>query len=278
MALAARCTTILLASGFLLLAAGQYAGCAGAAEAHVYNSLGMRFVLIPAGEFIMGSPPGEKHRREDERPHLVAITRPFYMQTTEVTIGQWRALMGSGFLLRWLGPVNLPVTRVSWFDVQSFINKLNAIGEGTYRLPTEAEWEYAARAGSTTAYSWGDHIDCSLAMYAANSHGVNLCLYDMHRFYDEGDNPAPIKSYAPNAWGLFDMHGNVWEWVQDWYGPYPESRHTDPSGPRQGTVRVRRGGGWDEHGHACRSANRGYANPASRLLSTGFRLVRIVDP
>jgi formylglycine-generating enzyme len=241
------------------------------------NSLGMAFVRIPAGTFTMGSQPGEPYRGKDERRHPVAITRSFYMQTTEVTIGQWRPLMGRGFLLRWVGPAGLPVTRVSWFDVQAYIAKLNDLGEGRYRLPTEAEWEYAARAGTISAYSWGNEIDCSLAMYASNSHGVNDCLTVPRPPHIPEDNPAPVQSFAPNRWGLYDMHGNVWEWVQDWYGPYPQQFLADPQGPDKGIERVRRGGGWDDDAAALRSANRAHANPASRLLSTGFRLVRIVD-
>jgi len=241
------------------------------------NSLGMAFVRIPAGTFTMGSQPGEPYRGIDERQYPVVITRSFYMQTTEVTIGQWRPLMGRGFLLRWVGPAGMPVTRVSWFDVQSYIAKLNDLGEGRYRLPTEAEWEYAARAGTISAYSWGDDIDCTLAMYASNSHGVNDCLTFPRPPHIPEDNPAPVKSFNPNRWGLYDMHGNVWEWVQDWYAPYPHQLQTDPRGPDKGAERVRRGGGWDDHGAALRSANRAHAHPASRLLSTGLRLVRIVD-
>jgi sulfatase modifying factor 1 len=242
------------------------------------NSIGMTFVKIPAGRFMMGSPADEPHRDAGETPHPVAITTPFFMQVTEVTLGQWRAIMGRGFFFeKNRGPDNMPVTRVSWHDVQDFLTRLNALNQGRYRLPTEAEWEYAARAGSTRAYSWGDRIDCSRARYAASDYGMDDC-----RAYARGhglpeDGPAPVKSYAPNPWGLYDMHGNVWEWVQDWYAPYPPGAQTDPQGPAFGSQKVRRGGSWFKYGYSLRSANRAYAHPASRLQTTGFRLVRIIQ-
>jgi sulfatase modifying factor 1 len=243
---------------------------------HLRNSLGMEFVLIPAGSFIMGSPPNESYRGKSETPHPVTITRSFYMQTTEVTLSQWRALMGSRFLLRRPGPPNLPVSTVSWFDTQDFLRKLNAVGEGRYRLPTEAEWEYAARAGSTKAYSWGDRIDCSKALYAYSRFGVTACL-DAHPDLPQ-ERPAPVKSFAPNKWGLYDMHGNVWEWVQDWFAAYPHMQVIDPQGPPDGEDRVRRGGGWYSPGYACRSANRAYSHPATREPTIGFRVVRELKP
>lgn len=241
------------------------------------NSIGMAFVLIPAGAFMMGTPTDEPYRGKSEIQHQVAITRPFYMQTTEVTFGQWQSLMGKGFMFRWRGPKDIPVTKVSWYDVQNFLKKLNDLGEGTYRLPTEAEWEYAARAGSTTAYPWGDRIDCNKAMFANNKPTLYFCSFYAQTMRLPLNGPAPVKSYAPNAWGLYDMNGNVWEWVQDWFAPYSGHAQTDPTGPTNGTDRVRRGGSWFSPGYACRSANRAYAHPASRLRTTGFRVVRMVE-
>lgn len=245
------------------------------------NSLGMEFILIPAGSFLMGSPPGDRSRGKGEIQHQVTISRPFYLQTTEVTMGQWRKLMANGLwglFKRCKGPDNLPVSRTCYHDVQSFLEKLNALGEGHYRLPTEAEWEYAARAGTHTAYSWGDHIDCSKAMFANKKGRFDACAV-----YAEGrglplDGPAPVKSYSPNPWGLYDMHGNVWEWCQDWFGPYPKGAQKDPQGPDKATHRVRRGGSWFGEGYKCRSANRAYGHPSSRLRNTGFRVVRVVQP
>jgi formylglycine-generating enzyme required for sulfatase activity len=256
--------------------------CAAAAAADdqretIRNTLGMEFVRIPAGSFMMGSPMGELHRDGDEAEHRVTITTPFYLQTSEVTMGQWQSIMGSGFLLRWFGDKTLPATKISWFDTQKFIRKLNARGKGSYRLPTEAEWEYAARSGSTTAYPWGDRINCADAMYAGSYYGDSTCMSQRAAILSRQteERPAPVKSFIPGDWGLYDMQGNVWEWVQDWYGPYKKGDRVDPRGPSNGTERVIRGGSWFDPGHACRSANRAKAHPASRLHTTGFRLVFI---
>ncbi len=242
----------------------------------VRNRLGMEFVLLPAGSFLMGSPPDEPYRDPGEIQHRVVISKPFFLQTTEVTLGQWRKLMGHGMMMRWRGADNLPVTRVCCYDIQRFIKKLNTSGPWRYRLPTEAEWEYAARAGSSTAYSWGNRIDCSRAMYA-NSAKVNDCQPYIESRGLPLNGPAPVKSYPPNKWGLYDMHGNVWEWVQDWYDKYSGIPQVDPKGPPNGNWRVRRGGSWFKFGYHCRSANRAFGHPSSRLRTTGFRLVMEKD-
>ena len=236
------------------------------------NSLGMQFVLIPPGTFQMGSPPTEPHRDRDEVQHQVTITRPFYIQTSEVTLNQWRKVMGEGFFGAHEGPGHIPVTRVSWFDCMEFIKRLNGLKQGLYRLPTEAEWEYACRAGSTTAYSWGNDIDCSKAMYGNNNMKDSECIDYVKSRGLPVDGPAPVESYQPNAWGLHDMSGNVWEWCQDWYGKYPTRPVSDPAGPPSGSDRVRRGGSWFKYGFYCRSANRNFADPADRYRTTGFRV------
>ena len=241
-----------------------------AMEKRFVNSLGMEFVLIPAGTFIMGSPDDEPHRNKSEVQHQVTISKPFYMQTTEVTLRQWRGLMGKKFFRHRKGKGNMPVVRVSWFDCEDFIKKLNERNEGTYRLPTEAEWEYACRAGTTTAYSWGMNIDCNKAMYGS----WKDCKESIKSRGFSPDGPAPVKSHPPNLWGLYDMHGNLWEWCQDWYGDYPVVAVVDPRGPDSGTYKVRRGGSWFKYGYSCRSANRAYAHPAVRFKTTGFRVVR----
>jgi len=245
-------------------------------DKHFHNSIGMEFVLIPAGTFIMGSPADEAHRHKGEVQHQVKISRPFYMQATEVTLKQWRALMKRKFFGRRKGKGNMPVVRVSWHDCMKFIKKLNNLNEGTYRLSTEAEWEYACRAGTTTAYKWGDSIDCSKAMYNNSVLESGDCLDYAKSKGLAVNRPAPVKSYQPNAWGLYDMHGNVWEWCRDWYGNYAKVPAVNPSGPDSGTEKVRRGGSWFKHGHSCRSANRAHGHPPTRYKTTGFRIVREV--
>jgi formylglycine-generating enzyme required for sulfatase activity len=222
------------------------------------NSIGMEFVLLPAGTFTMGSEDGES----DERPpHQVTISRPFYLGKYEVTQGQWRAVMGNNPSL-FQGDARLPVEQVWWSDVNDFIGKLNAKeGGNRYRLPTEAEWEYAARAGSTSAYSFGNEVSRlgEYAWYRDNS----------------GGKTHPVGQLKPNAWGLYDMHGNVMEWVQDWYGRYPAEPVTNPQGPASGSHRMRRGGAWNSVAAVCRSTNR-YSVPGFRDDFLGFRLVRTV--
>lgn len=266
----ARTSMLLAAVVGLLLPAGYVS----AGQQGVHNSLGMSFVLIPSGSFIMGSPEGEFARSTNETQHRVTITASFYMQVSEVTVGQWRALMGR----RWFGdvewPDDYPIVKVSWHDVRRFINKLNEKNEGHYRLPTEAEWEYAARAGSETAYAWGAEIDCSRAMYGNSLKGSGECRdYNFERGL-KSDMPAPVKRYPANNWGLFDMHGNVWEWCQDLFRNYQSGSLIDSNETDSGTYRVRRGGGWFKHGYTCRSANRAYGHSDTRQPQTGFRLVR----
>ena len=244
-----------------------------ASEKVFRNSLGMEFALLPADAFIMGSPPEEPYRSKTEIQHTVIIKSPFYMQTTEVTLKQWWSVMGKRFFGTREGTKNMPVTRVSWHDCIHFIKKLNAKKEGVYRLPTEAEWEYACRAGSNTAYTWGNSIDCSLAMYGNNSKRSGECLNYVKSRQLRVNCPAPVKMYPPNAWGLYDMHGNVWEWCHDWYGDYTKGSVADPHGPDSGIRKIRRGGSWFGDGYSCRSANRNYGHPASRYRTTGFRLV-----
>ncbi|MFC1821630.1 formylglycine-generating enzyme family protein [Thermodesulfobacteriota bacterium] len=256
-----------------LLAEALYPCGAEAVEKRFRNSVGMEFVLIPAGTFLMGSPPDEPHRNLDEFQHKVTITKPFYLQTTEVTLKQWRAVIGRKIFGRRKGKGNQPVVKVSWHDCAQFIKKLNKLNEGRYRLPSEAEWEYAARAGSQDAYHWGKKLDCSKAAYSLNSNKDSECIkYAQSRGLKE-DSPVPVKSYPPNAWGLYDMHGNVWEWCQDWFGEYPQAAVVDPRGPDSGDLRVRRGGSWFKHGWLCRSANRNKGHSASKYDTLGFRVL-----
>ncbi len=218
-------------------------------------ALDMEFVLIPAGKFQMGSTTGES----DEKPvHWVRISQPFYLGKYEVTQAQWKTVMGSDNPSFFKGD-NLPVDTVSWDDCQVFIRKLNARRDGyTYRLPSEAEWEYACRAGTT-----GDY---------AGKLGARAWYYG-----NSGNQTHPVGWKSPNRWGLYDMHGNVWEWCQDWYGGdyYQNSPGTDPQGPSMGSDRVFRGGSWNTTAVICRSANRRRQLPDFR--GPGLRLVRTVD-
>jgi len=223
---------------------------------------------------MMGSPDGELGRGRDERQHQVTLTRGFYMQTTEVTQGQWKRVMGtnpSGF--QNCGD-DCPVENVSWDDAQAFIRKLNQMeGRRRYRLPTEAEWEYAARAGSRTAYSWGNEARCENMMFENDvGSSEDKCVEYVRRRGMTPDSTAPVGSYAPNAWGLYDMHGNVWEWCSDWYGDYPSGSVTDPVGPSSGSNRVLRGGSWDHPPGRCQSVSRCGHLPGHRYNHLGFRL------
>jgi formylglycine-generating enzyme required for sulfatase activity len=228
----------------------------------------MKFVLIPAGTFKMGSPSNELLRGYDERQHRVTISKSFYMQTTEVTQGQWRKVMGSNPSHFKNCGDNCPVEMVSWDDAQKFIRKLNQ-REGTdkYRLPTEAEWEYTCRSGSDTAFVYGGITEISCG------HDPNL---DAIAWYcgNSGRRTHPVAEKRPNAWGLYDMHGNVGEWCQDWHGAYPSGHVTDPTGPSSGQYRMLRGGSWGVDAWFVRSAYRGKENPGGRNYSFGFRVAR----
>ncbi|MBC8433047.1 MAG: formylglycine-generating enzyme family protein [Desulfobacterales bacterium] len=270
-----RLKTLFIAVCIYFLFSALYPLSAHSFEKTFTNALGMEFVLIPAGTFVMGSPVDELNRDESEIQHKMTISKPFYIQTAEVTVKQWRTVMGKKLLSLRQEPDTMPATKVSWYDSIEFIKGLNQRSEGTYRLPTEAEWEYAARAGSTTAYSWGNDIDCNKAMYG-NSMKHDVCqLYNKSVKLELG-RPAPVKSYQPNAWGVYDMHGNVWEWVMDRHEEYSSAPAVDPRGPDSGTMRVKRGGSWFKYGNYCRSANRAFAHPAGRFQTTGFRVVREV--
>ena len=228
-----------------------------AAETHT-NSIGMEFVPIPAGTFQMGcSSEAEKCDAGETPRHEVTISKPFYLGKHEVTQAQWEAVMGNN-PSHYKG-ANRPVELVSWDDVQEFIRRLNAKeGHTRYRLPTEAEWEYAARAGSTTAYSFGNDKS-QLERYA---------WYDAN----SGRQTHPVGEKEANKWGLHDMHGNVWEWVQDWEGGYSAGAVTDPQGPGAGEYRVLRGGSRYYDARECRSAYRGRNGPDVRSSNGGFRL------
>jgi len=213
-------------------------------------------VLVPAGKFMMGSPASEKDRDDDETQHEVTLTKPFYMGKYEVTQEQWESVMGTNPSST--KGAKLPVTNVSWEDCQEFIKKLNAKTNGGYRLPTEAEWEYACRAGTSTAYSYGDEITPKDANYDDSKLG----------------KPVAVGSYKPNAFGVYDMHGNVEEWCEDRYGSLQDGEVTDPKGPATGRNRVLRGGSFFSDGSRASSFFRLYFTPSGRIGVYGFRLAR----
>jgi formylglycine-generating enzyme required for sulfatase activity len=242
------------------------------ADIHVVPSASnLEMLWVEPGTFTMGSPTSEAGRGTNETEHTVTLTNGFYLGKYEVTQAQYEAVMtGNSNSLsatpsEWPGNANRPVEKVSWDDVQIFLTRLNAAEQAagrlpagwSYVLPTESEWEYACRAGTTTAYSWGATIAASNANYDAS--GIS--------------QTRDVGQYAANPWGFFDMHGNVWEWTADWYqAAYPSGNVTDPTGPASGSNRVHRGGSWNNTGTVLRSAKRSSNSPGSRFLSLGFRV------
>jgi formylglycine-generating enzyme required for sulfatase activity/serine/threonine protein kinase len=234
----------------------------------VTNSIGMKLVWIPAGEFMMGSPSNEQGRHSDEGPqHKVTISKGFYMGIYEVTQAQWQAVMGSN-PSNFKGN-NLPVERVCWDDAVEFCEKLSRKEGKTYRLPTEAEWEYACRAGTATPFHTGGTISTDQANYDGDY------TYGNGRKGIDRQKTIEVGSFSTNAFGLYDMHGNVLEWCSDWYDEkyYSKSPAIDPQGPSSGSSRVLRGGSWNGYPRYCRSAYRLRLSPVSRGINFGFRVV-----
>ena len=213
-------------------------------------------VLIPAGKFMMGSPASEQGRRENEKQYEVTITKPFYIGKYEVTQEQYETVMEKN--PSEIKGAKLPVTNVSWEDCQDFIKKLNEKTTGGYKLPTEAEWEFACRAGATTAYAFGDKITPKDANYEDSKIGKLVA----------------VGSYKPNEFGLYDMHGNVYEWCEAWHDDYPNGAVIDPKGPTTGYSRVLRGGSFSNSDLAARSSCRSGSSPTDRSDLSGFRLAR----
>ena len=233
-----------------------------------FNYKGIRhlFRWCEPGTFLMGSPEDEPERWGDETQHPVTLTRGFWIAETPVTQALWEIFMGDN-PSHFKGE-ELPVERVRWDDAQRFINKLNGIKpELQLCLPSEAQWEYACRAGTTTPFAFGDNITTDQVNY----NGRNP--YNDGRQGEYRRRTVEVKSLPPNAWGLYQMHGNVYEWCQDWYATqYPSQPVTDPQGAVSGTLRVLRGGSWFNDGRYCRSARRNHAAPADRYSPIGFRL------
>jgi formylglycine-generating enzyme required for sulfatase activity len=240
-------------------------------------------VRIEGGTFAMGSPASEPERADDELQHRVTVSS-FYMGKYEVTQKEWWDIMG--YSTSSFSGDNLPVENVSWYDAVEYCNRRSRRegltpaytinGENVtwnrkangYRLPTEAEWEYACRAGTTTPFNTGNNITTGQANYNGN-YPYNGNPRGTYR-----DKTTPVGTFAPNAWGLYDMHGNVWEWCWDWYGEYPCGAQTDPAGAGSGSVRVSRGGSWLYLARGLRSADRSWDGPVIRYDNLGFRLAR----
>jgi len=282
-------------TAFIIIAALLAATCSAPAQEPrvITNSIGMKLASIPAGTFRMGSPRSEPERDDKEERHEVTITKPFYMGVYEVRQSEYRPVIsGSNVSDRSAFPGDdNPVENVEWIYAKSFCERLSNREEEKsagrkYRLPTEAEWEYACRAGSSTAFHYGDSLSSEQANFNGN--------------YPAGEGnkdkylrkPTMVGSYQPNAFGLYDMHGNVAEWCADWYDPeyYADSPDEDPLGPPLGVVKTKftnngnqnffvvvRGGCWVDDGRACRSAYRFRAMPKTQYRLIGFRVVCDVE-
>ena len=234
----------------------------------ITNSIGMKFVWIPPGTFLMGSPKEEVGRDKNETQHKVTLTKGFYMGVHTVTQEEWVAVMDNN-PSRFQGVKNLPVDSVSWEDCQEFIKMLRKKDKKLYRLPTEAEWEYSCRAGTTTPFHFGETISTDQANYYGEA------VYGDGMKGEYRKKTMPVGGFPANAWGLHDMHGN--QWCQDWYGDYPKKDVVDPTGPDNGNFRVLRGGSWSLNPRNCRSAYRHWYGPDARTFSCGFRLCFWLD-
>jgi formylglycine-generating enzyme required for sulfatase activity len=256
------------------------------AAPHHIKDLEMSLVRIEPGEFIMGSDVSEAHREDDEHAHRVAITRPFYIQSTEVTQSQWKAIMGEN--PSYFKGDNLPVDNVSWDDAMAFCKKLGEREKRKFRLPTEAEWEFAARAGKDGPVAGSGKLP-DMAWFADNSgaaaiDAANLWDNEPGNYFNKllanKCGSHSVATRKANDWGIYDMQGNVVEWVADWYAAdyFRNSPKSDPTGPEKSTLnsRLLRGGSWGSDVRHCRLADRDWNEPGKRSPSYGFRVV--MDP
>jgi formylglycine-generating enzyme required for sulfatase activity len=255
------------------------------AEKVITNSVDMKLTLIPAGKFLMGSPATEADRDPEEMPHEVVIGKPFFLGVYEVTQGQYQKVTGKNPAFFKSGP-DYPVEQVPWSQAADFCRNLTNLAAEknagrVYRLPTEAEWEYACRAGTATAFAFGNALSSTQANFNGNypQGGADKGPYLQ--------KPAKVGSFTPNAWGLYDMHGNVAEWCADWYDPdyYKNSPHEDPPGPATGVLNtgfvkdffhVVRGGCWLDEARACRAAYRFRLQSSEPYRLVGLRVVCVV--
>ena len=236
----------------------------------VEHYTGMEFVFVDSGSFYMGLKPDDIGPLKGAYYHQVKITKPFYIGKYEVTQGQWKKVMGNNpSHFNDLGD-EYPVESINWFAANSFIDSLNKYNPGAkFRLPTEAEWEYVSRAGTTTPYSTGDNLTTDQANYYGDLPYKN---------YPKGlirNHPTPVGYFDANPWGIYDMHGNVWEWCQDWFCDYPKHYVMDPLGDCKSDLKVIRGGSWYFNAECARSGRRYTHRPEDKGFSLGFRVVRV---
>jgi formylglycine-generating enzyme required for sulfatase activity len=253
-------------------------------------------VYIPLGTFVMGSPAGERERRDDEMQHTVTLTQGFWMGRHEVSQEEYFGVMGSNPSYWRNGQSALgsggavtndlrhPVELVSWNDATNYCGRLTARERATgripanyrYRLPTEAEWEYACRGGTTNAFHYGKALRGAMANLDARfEYDADVGTISTSNYFGR---TSVVGSYMPNGFGLYDMHGNVWEWCADRYGTYPFGAVSDPRGPVSGSNRVFRGGSWFNYGNHCRSAFRYWFDPEYRFTDLGLRVVLATSP
>ena len=238
----------------------------------LYGNTQLDMIWIKPGTFMMGSPEYELGRFDEEIQHQVILTQGYWLGKYEVTQAQYEAVMGTN--PSYFKGADLPVEQVSWYDATNFCAKLTASEKAAgrlpsgyaYTLPTEAQWEYACRAGTTTAFNNGTNIETE---YQSECPNLDPLAWYRH---NSGSKTHPVGQKQPNAWGLYDMHGNVWEWCLDWYRAYPTTAVTDPVGPSTGSIRVLRGGSWHDYASLCRSAFRYRIDPDGSYYSYGFRV------
>jgi formylglycine-generating enzyme required for sulfatase activity len=252
-----------------IIGAAPVAAPTGRSGRALTNSLGMQFAWCVPGTFLMGSPTNEDDRGDDEHQHPVTLSRGFYLGAHPVTQAQWLAVMGSN-PSKFKGE-DRPVESVSWDECQEFCRKLSARDGQRYRLPTEAEWEYACRASTITPFSFGKTISTDVANYDG-TYSYGRGKKGVYR-----QQTTPVGSFPPNAWGLYDMHGNVWEWCQDGYAPYPNCTIKDYQ-TKDKAARVLRGGSWYDAPRFCRSAARFRYAPTVHNDDVGFRVLLVTSP
>ncbi|MXS84026.1 formylglycine-generating enzyme family protein [Nitrosomonas oligotropha] len=235
--------------------------------AFTYKGVRQAFRWCEPGTFLMGSPENESERFDNELQHQVTLTKGFWIADTPVTQVLWQAVMGDN-PSRFRGD-ELPVESVSWNGAQAFISKMNGLkAELKLCLPTEAQWEYACRAGTTTPFSWGEQIDSSLVNFDGTT------PYNNGRKSEYREKTVAVKELPCNDWGLYQMHGNIWECCRDLYDSYPPHQVTDPQGSESGTDHIVRGGAFFTDGRACRSARRILSISNDHSHRIGFRLAR----